>query len=801
METLQNTSPNKQLKTVDESLSLRDILDIFLINWKCFLLSVIICVGLARLYLATKPWVFQRQAVMLVKEEGGMGGRSRSAASMDALMQLNGVMTGTSIQNEVYILKSNQLMQQVVKVLNLDVTYTCKRGLMWEDLYATKPLKVEFLDEFTEPTLLKLHLVDKNTCKVVGMQQGREVFSEEQVIRYGETVTLPVGSICISKTEQFEGFEGGDIKVIRVGLSQATDTYRARIKTGEMDKNSSLVRLTCTDVNIQRADDVLSTILEVYKQSIIDDKNQIANSTAEFIDERIKIINSDLDSVENRLAQFKQANKLVDLKQNAAAYLEQGKAAREKSIQLESQVAVAEYMLDYLQDKSRGDALVPTVLGVNDAGIQGQISKYNELVLQRNRLIQNSGESSPAVADMTLAVTQQRGAIIAAMEGYMSSLRLQLQRARQVENSVVGTISSVPEQEKLALDIMRQQNIKEVLYTFLLNKREETALQLAITEANIRIVEHPFGSEIPVAPRKFVISLAALLLGLVLPFIYFRIRAMLNMGVRGRRDIEAYTTIPILGEIPHHNPFPTEGTGTIVTEQSTEPIAEAFRMLRFSLDFVSQGKDRVIMFTSTIPSEGKTFISRNFAVTLAMTGKRVILIDADIRKGTQTKVLAGKQKHGLTSYLSGGETDLDNLIIKDMSGYRVDFLPAGIIPPNPAELLMSDRLEACVEDLKRKYDYVIIDNVPAQVVADAGIVNRVADITLYVIRVKVIDRRYLPELERLHQEQKFRNLHIIINDVTTEHKSYGYGYGYGYGDRNGRKLKGLRGVIRLLTRK
>lgn len=800
METTQHTSGNKPLKTVDESLSLRDILDIFLINWKWFLLSVIVCVGLARLYLATKPWVFQRQAVMLVKEDG-MGNR-RAGISTDALMQLNGVMTGTSVKNEVYILQSNQLMQEVVKTLKLDVSYSCKKGLQQVSLYDKKPVIVEFLDDYKVPVSLVVEMKDAKNAYISKMVVGKEVMELNENAHVGEVLNLPCGRIRLCAIPEFlETFKGTKVSVSRASVEQAANYYRGKISTGEMDKESTLVRLTCKDTNIQRADDILSAILSAYKQSIIDDKNQIAYSTAKFIEERIRLINGDLDSVETRLAQFKKDNRLVDLKQNSMVYLEQGKAAQEKSIQLESQVGVAEYLLEYLRDKSKGDALIPTVLGVSDAGIQSQINKYNELVLQRNRLIQNAGENSPAVADMTSAIGLQKGAIIAAMDGYTNSLRLQLKRAMQIEQATTGNISSVPEKERMALDIVRQQGIKEVLYTFLLNKREETALQLAITEANIRVVERPYGSDIPIAPRKAVISLFALLLGIIFPFFYFRIRAMLNMGVRGRRDIEAYTSIPILGEIPHYNPSPEEGSSVIVSEQSNEPITEAFRMLRFSLDFVGQGKSRVIMFTSTTPSEGKTFVSRNFAAAQAMAGKRVILIDADIRKGTQTKALTGRLNQGFTSYLSGAEMDLNKLIVKDASNSRVDFLPAGIIPPNPAELLMSNRLEQCIEELKRQYDIVIIDNVPAQVVADAGIVNRVADITLYVMRVGTVDRRYLPELERLYQERKFHNLHIIINDVRAEHKSYGYGYGYGYSERKERKAKRWYGVKNFFKRK
>lgn len=785
MENIQNK--NKQTKNVDEIFTLRDIFDLFVLNWKWFLLSVVLCVVVTRLYLASKPWVFQRQAVMLVKDEG-TGGR-RSIGASDALMQLNGVMMGTSVKNEVYILQSYQLLQQVVKKLRLDVTYDCKEGLQTVSLYDVKPFEISFSDSFKETVSMKVTPISTSECHISNVTlKGKDVDYERNV-RYNEAINTSFGDFTITPTAHLTKFNKKDITVVRRSLESATNSCRSQVKTGEMDKESTLVRLVCIDTNVRRADDILAAILDVYKQSIIEDKNRVAQSTAYFIDERMDYIRMDLDSVETHLARFKKQNKLIDFKQNAGAFLEQDGRAREKSIQLESQHTVASYLLSYLKNSSRENELIPTLTGVGDITIQTQISKYNELMLQYNRLIQNSGEGNPIVSEMRQNLVQTRASIIASMSGFLSSLNVELAKARQVEQSVNTVISSVPGKEKEVLDIARQQSIKETLYTYLLNKREETALQLAITEANIRIVEQPFGSHIPISPRKSMITLVAFIVGILLPFFYFRIKTMLNMGIRGRKDIEAYTTIPILGEIPHRKEGISDAK-IMVSEQNNDPLTEAFRMLRFSLDFMGCD-NRVIMFTSTTPGEGKTFVSRNFAVTLAMTGKRVILVDTDIRKRTQSKISGMVKNQGLTSYLAGTNSHLNELIVCDNPEYRVDFLPAGVTPPNPAELLMNSRLDDLIVELKQVYDYIIIDNVPALVVADAGIVNRVVDTTLYVVREGIVDRRYLPELERLYQEGKFKKMCIVLNDSSMERKKYGYGYGagYGYGVDQRRKYK------------
>ena len=775
-------TPSNPTEEVENGLSLRDILDILLDNWKWFIISAILCVAIGYVYLMTQPNIYQRSAVMLVKDDTGQGGSSSSArrGGTDALMQLNGVMMGTSVKNEVYILQSHQLMKEVVRELKLDVNYIYRHRLQTVRLYDVKPFTAQFDSaETRRPFSFKVTLAgDKAHITELMTVDGEQPCDLH--VTLGQKVQTPAGSFTLVPEKRYlEQFDGEEITVVRTPIEAAANAYGGPLSASEMDKMSTLVALTYTDHNIRRAEDILNAVLEAYKRSIIIDKNRIAESTAAFINERIGIIAKDLSKVEGEIASFKQANRIVDIKGDANQYLQQSSAARQRTIQLESQVSVVQYLLDDLRSNAGTNKLIPSLGGLTDAGIQAQIAKYNDMMLLRNRLVESAGENNTQLQQRDQDLEQMRATIIASTGAYLSSLNLQLQRARQEERGLSGTIATVPQKEKEIIDITRQQSIKETLYTYLLNKREETALQLAITEANIRIVETPFGSNTPISPRKKIVLLAALLIGLVLPFAFFYIRNLLNMSIRGRKDIEKYTSIPVLGEIPHRKDG-FKDNEIIVGEQKTDPINEAFRLLRFSLGFINKDA-RVIMFTSTIPGEGKTFVSRNFAVTLGMTGKKVIIIDADIRKRTQSRLAGNIHKEGLTSYLRGTD-DLNRLIVKEHPEYNVDMLPAGIVPPNPSELLMSERLEQLIEALKQRYDYIVIDNVPAQVVADAGIVNRVADATIYVIREGKIDRRYLPELERLYNEKKFNHLCIVINDAKIEQKRYGYGsYGYGYG--------------------
>lgn len=779
-----------EVEAENSMFSLREILDMVLYNWRWFVLSVVLSIAFSRLYLATKPKIYQRQAVMLVKDDAGGGSRRSSSIDPNALMALNGVMSGSTVKNEVYILRSHLLLMEVAKQLKLDVLYDHAKSLQNVSLYDNKPFEVQFQEtDLTKVSSFYVTVLNKNEARVYKMSvQGGEKNDFDKVVRFGQSVESPAGTFTlVPNPEYIKPYVDEDIIVSHLDLDRAANIIGSRLSTGEIDKMSTLVSLVYQDTNIKRAEDILNELLEAYKRSIIDDKNRLAQSTADFIDERIKLISSELGQVETSMANFKQSNNLVDISSNAQAFLQQSSTARQRTVNLQAQQATIKYLIDHIKNHSQGNALIPTLGGVADAGVQAQIANYNALMLQRNKLVETAGENAASIREMDTNLAQMKQTIITSMQGYAASVDLQVRQAQNEERDLQGVISRVPQKEKKMIDIQRQQAIKETLYTYLLNKREETALQLAISEANIRIVEYPFGSQAPIAPRSSTIMLIALAIGLALPFGIIYALSMLNMGVRGRRDIEQFTTIPIIGEIPHISGF--DESKIVVSEKSNDTVSEAFRLLRFNLNFVDKNA-RVIMFTSTIASEGKTFVSRNFAQTLALAGKKVVLMDTDIRKRTQSALYHATNKEGLTSYLNSSVTDFRQLIIPGRDGYHVDVLPAGVRPPNPAELLMSNRFDQLIGELREVYDYIVIDNVPAQVVADAGIVNRVAELTIYVMRDRKIDRRYLPDLERLHKENKFNNMTILLNDILTEKKGYGYGYsyygyGYSYGYRYG----------------
>lgn len=782
-------------------ITLRDIVELFLGKWYLFALSVVLCVLIAWVYLASVSPVYQRSAVMLVKNES-----QSPTGDFSALLELNGMSSGSSVENEIYILRSYQILSEVVQRLHLNINYTVREKLRHQNLFGEQPFDIHFLDAYSGYTTFKVQVKDEKEYFLSDFEIEEESIDFDGAFAFNDTIQTPVGRIIIyPKAERLQKFAERTISISYTDIENATNGIMKRVQTSAMEKQSTLVNIICQDTNISRADAILNAILTVYNETIIEDKNRIASNTAKFIDERITIISRELGDVENKLTTFKQQNRLVDITANANLYLQEGSKAKEESLQLESQLSVAEFIKKYIADNSKRNELIPSISGVGDDAMQTQIENYNELMLQRNRLAANSGESNPVVKNMNESLSAMRTTIAGSIDNYMRTLRLRFKNAKEVENKINKSIESVPQQEKYALDVMRQQSIKETLYTYLLTKREETAMQLAVTEANIRVVEAPFGSRQPIAPKRMMILLAAALIGVVIPFVYLRLREFWNTGVRGRKDVEDMTTLPVLGEVPGRKEGQDDGD-IVVSENKSDRITESFRLIRANLDFMNK-EAKVLMFTSTTAGEGKTFVSRNLAVILASTGKKVVLVDTDIRKRTQSKISGVNQNKGVSTFLSGNYTDISSLIIPAQLHANVDMLPAGSIPPNPAELLMSNRLELLITELRKRYDYIVLDNVPALIVADAFIVNRVADITLYVIREGILDRRYLPELERLHQEKKFNNMCVILNDVKDKTNRYGYGYGYGYGyySENGKRrhkyVSSRKSMIRKLLRR
>ena len=542
---MEYTQENKE-KTAGESgfnITLRDVVELIIANWYWFAISVIVCVSAAYLYTRTLVPVYQRQAVMLVKT----GGKTANS-DISAMLELQGGVTGSGVENEMYILRSHQLVREVVNRLHLDVSYEEDGFFRNTSLFAESPVEVTFFDPYHSFVSMNVTPLDVKNYTISNLVVGGKKLSINGNHAYGDTLQTEAGRMIVNlKPENLSTYIGKPVLVKRMSPEAATAIYKGGISTSLAGKGTTMVQITCVGNNVSRADAILSALINVYNETIIEDKNRIAVNTAKFIDERIAVIGKELGDVEEELTDFKQRNRIIGTEGNGSQYLAESSRVKGETLQMETELSIAQSIKSYLMDVTRNNQLIPNVSGVGDASVQNQITAYNELMLQRNHLLAESGEKNPVVQTADKNLAEMRTVISGSMDNYIKNLRLRLDRTRAVEHQINTEIQAVPKQEKMALSIIRQQSIKEALYTFLLNKREENALQLAVTEANIRVVESPFGSNAPIAPHSTTFLLAALAVGLAIPLGIQVLLMLWNTSVRGRKDIEDYTTIPVLG--------------------------------------------------------------------------------------------------------------------------------------------------------------------------------------------------------------------------------------------------------------
>ena len=812
---------NKQTFVEDENeLQIADLVKICYMhlktNWGWFVASVVVCLIAGYVYLQRQPRIYQSQAVMLIEnmEPSGMSGfGGRGRGNMNSLLELNGITVGDNLKNEIFVLTSRRLMGRVVDSLGLDVEYSVSESLHSRSLYRSTPFVAEFADSVPQSLSFNVKVLDAEQYELSDLKAFFKGASTPLECENAFTglfnlpLETPVGAINLVKQE--ENFarlvnEDGEVNQVEIKVSRttpmaATLAFRGRFSASELDKESSLIVLACNDNNTVRAYDVINEVYNAYKRDAVEYKNRIAQSTAQFIDSRIALISRELRSVENSYENFMQENNLVDLRMDASAYLEETNEARKKMLELETELSVSKYLTEYLIENSSTNQPIPVLGGLGSAStaLSAQINEYNKLVLELIRRSDNSSENAPRIREINRLTQALRTSIKAGLETNIKGIELQLAEARQQQKKVDAQKNRIPEKQRQAVDIERQKALKEALYTFLLNKREEVALQLAIEEANVRLVEEPMVTGAPVSPRSSMILLISFVLGVMIPAGIIFLVEMFNTTVKRRHDVEKVSSVPIVGEIPQWKNHQINQTIADIAPDS--PITESFRVLRHQLNFLRQNA-KVFVITSSTPHQGKSFTSKNLSTVLGMANKKVLLVDADIRKRSISHALSGKKKAGLTSYLIEelGTKSLAQYVEKDSIYKGVDFLPGGIMPPNPSELLMSSRLEELIEEAKQAYDCIVIDTTPMLSVADASIVNRVADVTLFVIRMGVEELSFLPQLDKLNRDKKLRNMALVLNDVDLR-KSYGYGYGYGYsygygyGHDHDKKKKGLFG--------
>ena len=819
---IQNTTPANQPvqpnpmarpNQAEDFIRLQDLLYLCLAKWRWFILSLVVTLGIATYYTLTTPNVYQRTASLMIKDESKAQGIGSDVASMFSDMGMGNMKS--NVNNELIAIQSPAVLLETGKRLKLDVDYAIDGRFHKEALYgADLPVTVDFVGFTDEQSgSFKLQLKGDGSyviSKLKGVTRDNLPVDDSDEItgRIGQIIRTPLGKIKVDKAPAFTQFVSGEdepvLYVSRCNVYAMTDRIKGSLSASLSDVKSTVIDLTYKDVLAKRAEDVINTIITVYRKNWLEDKNQMTISTSHFITERLGVIERELGDVDKNISAFKSSNLLPDVEAAAQQYMQKSTEVDKQIMDLNSRLAIAQYIRNYLTGKVGKNQLLPSNTGIESPGIEQQITEYNKNQLERNNIVANSSEQNPLVADYDQSLASMRKSIAASLDNFVVTLKTQLGTLQANEAATTSQIASNPNQAKYLQTVGRQQKVKEALYLFLLQKREENELSKAFTAYNTRIITPPTGDNTPVEPVRRKILLIALVLGFLIPVVVIYIREKANTTVRGRKDLKK-VTVPFLGEIPFsisrkNRPTleqrikfwkkPKEVRMVVVKAGKRDIVNEAFRVLRTNFEFTigTHPEQNVIVFTSFNPGSGKSHIAANMAMSLAIKKKKVLLIDGDLRHGS-TSMLINSPGEGLSDYLNGRIADIHDILYKGEENGLVkhfDVIPIGTIPPNPTELLFTPLLEKMIKTMREEYDYVFIDCPPIEVVADTPIYEQFADRTIFVVRAGLMERSMLPEVDALYKARKFKNMTLILNGTKARggrygsHYGYGYGYGYGY---------------------
>ena len=784
-----NTKPGQP----DDFLRIQDLLFLCLARWRWFVLSLVVTVGAATVYLLRTPAVYTRTASVLIKEDS----KGKSVSSdLESFSEFGLFQSSTNVNNELIAFQSPALMTEVVKRLRLDMNYLVPGKFHRQVAYGlTLPVDVTISDlPENESAGFTLEVRSDGTLFLSDfIRNGTDLEGKDIKGNLLDTITTPLGKIIIHTTPNYVKGEAYTLYVGKSSLYDAVNSCSSNLSVSLNNEKASVIDLSFKDNSTQRAEDVLSMLISVYNENWVKDKNQIAVSTSMFINERLGVIERELGNVDEDISSYKSEHLLPDVQAASSMYMAQSSATNAQILALNNQLYMTRYIRNYLANDANRTQLLPANSGIESANIESQIAEYNKQLLQRNSLVANSSTENPLVVDMDQALASMRGAIIRSIDNRIVTLNSQIKSLRQTEQQTTSRIAANPTQAKYLLSVERQQKVKEALYLFLLQKREENELSQAFTAYNTRIVTPPHGSMLPTSPVRKNIFMVAFALGLLIPVVIIFTHENMNTRVRGRKDLES-VTVPFIGEIPLFvrrkkgifGKKPQEVKAIVVQEGSRDIINEAFRVLRTNLEFMI-GKDKtsnVIIVTSFNPGSGKSFLTMNIAVSFAIKGKKVLVIDGDLRHGSASSYIDSPDK-GVSDYLGGRIDNLNEIIVTAPKQEHLDILPVGTIPPNPTELLFDDRLKQVIDTVREQYDYVLIDCPPIELVADTQIIEKLADRTIFVVRTGLLERSMLSELEKIYDEKKYKNMSLILNGTEGNGGRYGYRYGYHYGYGSG----------------
>ena len=792
----------------EEQFNIQEILFRCLVHWPWFVFSVIVCIACAWGYLRLTTPVYNTSATVLIKDD-----KKGSGASMSSELERMGldgfVSSSNNVDNEIEVLRSKSLAREVVNHLGLFVTYKDEDEFPSRELYRTSPVVVSLTpqeaDKLPHPMEVSMTLQPTGAMDVqitIGEKEYRKQFEKLPAVFPTDegTIAFFANNDTLSSFRPENVTKERHITAFINRPFSVAKGYANSLSITPTSKMTSVVVISLKNSNTRRGKDFINKLLEMYNVNANNDKNEVAQKTAEFINERIGIISKELGSTEQDLENFKRSVGITDLSSEAQIALTGNAEYEKKRVENQTQINLVMDLQRYMQGNEY--EVLPSNIGLQDAASAGAIDRYNEMLVERKRLLRTSTENNPTIINLDTSIRAMRSNVQATLDATLKGLQITKEDLAREASRYSRRISDAPTQERQFVSIARQQEIKAGLYLMLLQKREENAITLAATANNAKIIDEALADNNPVFPKKMMVYLAALLLGIGLPVGVIYLIGLTKFKIEGRVDVEKLTSLPVIGDIP----LADEKSGSIaVFENQNNLMSETFRNVRTNLQFILENGKNVILVTSTISGEGKSFVSSNLAISLSLLGKKVVIVGLDIRKPGLNKVFnLSRKEHGITQFLTNPTVDLMDLVQPSDINKNLFILPGGAVPPNPTELLARDGLEKAIETLKVSFDYVILDTAPVGMVTDTLLIGRTADLSIYVCRADYTRKAEFSLINELSENNKLPNLCIAINGLDLQKKKYGYyygygkygkyygygkryGYGYGYGEKHGNK--------------
>lgn len=792
----------------EEQVNIQELLFRYLIHWPWFVVSIIICIACAWGYLRLTTPIYNISATVLIKDEKKGGGASMSS-DLEKMGLEGFVSSSSNVDNEIEVLRSKSLAREVVNNLGLFVTYMDEDEFPSKELYHTSPVLVSLTHQEADklPGRMEINMILQPTGALgvqitVGEKEYRKQFDKLPAVFPTDEGTIAffanndtLSAVCpenITKERHITAFINRPFSVLK--------EYVSSLSIAPTSKTTSVVVISLENTNTRRGRDYINKLLEMYNINANNDKNEVAQKTAEFIDERIGIISKELGSTEQDLENFKRSAGITDLSSEAQIALTGNAEYEKKRVENQTQINLVMDLQRYM--KGNEYEVLPSNIGLQDAASAGAIDRYNQMLVERKRLLRTSTENNPTIINLDTSIRAMRTNVQATLDATLKGLQITKEDLAREASRYSRRINDAPTQERQFVSIARQQEIKSGLYLMLLQKREENAITLAATANNAKIIDEALADDNPISPKKTIVYLAALVLGVGLPVGVIYLIGLTKFKIEGRADVEKLTSLPVVGDIP----LADEKTGSIaVFENQNNLMSETFRNVRTNLQFMLENGKNVILVTSTISGEGKSFISANLAISLSLLGKKVVIVGLDIRKPGLNKVFnIPKKEHGITQYLTNTTANLMDFVQPSDINKNRFILPGGTVPPNPTELLARGGLEKAIETLKANFDYVILDTAPVGMVTDTLLIGRVADLSVYVCRADYTHKAEFTLINELAENNKLPNLCIAVNGLDLNSRKYGYyygygkygkyygygkryGYGYGYGEKHGGK--------------